>query len=105
MIPGQEPVGIFVPGSPVKAHARKQSRVELVPVLEGEGLQERPVGHGRRVSDLAPVVLHAHRASLGECLCELVALLGRARLAQGATRIQYAPEVLQETIVNRTELC
>ena len=80
-------MGTFLPVSPVQAHARKQARVELVSVLKGEGLQERAVGHRGRVSDLTPVVLHAQRASLGEYLRELVALLGRARLAQGATSV------------------
>ncbi len=52
--------------SPVEAHAREKARVELLPVRGGKGLQERAVGHGGGVPDLAPVVLHAHRTRLGE---------------------------------------
>lgn len=77
--------------SPVEAHAWEKARVELLPVCGRKSLQERAVGDGGRVADLAPVVLHAHRARLGKRLGQLVALLRGVRPAKRATSIQYAP--------------
>lgn len=77
--------------SPVEAHAREKAGVELLPVCGGESLQERAVGDGRRVADLAPVVLHARRARLSKRVGQLVALLRGVRSAKRATSIQYAP--------------
>lgn len=77
--------------SPVEAHAREKARVELLPVCGGKSLQERAVGDGGRVADLAPVVLHAHRARLGKGVGQLAALLRGVRSAESAASIQYAP--------------
>lgn len=76
---------------PVEAHAREEARVELLPVCGRKSLQERAVGDGGGVADLAPVILHAHRARLGKRVGKLVALLRGVRSAERDASIQYAP--------------